>query len=105
MSKIQFKYQESTMLHNSNRGRKFFLKYAREASNTFCLRKEVKKYIYERDGFKCLICGTGKNLSIDHILPVYQVTSETFPYLNSLENLRTLCISCNSKRSPECQDR
>ena len=52
----------------------------------------VKKYVLERDGGRCQICGAEKDLTIDHILPLSQVT------LNDISNLRSLCRSCNSRK-------
>lgn len=53
---------------------------------------ELRQEIYERDEFTCLHCGTGENLSIDHIHPV--VLGGT----NDRENLQTLCRPCNSRK-------
>jgi hypothetical protein len=48
-----------------------------------------RRRIYERDGQKCLICGSSENLHIDHIIPVSRGgTSDD-------GNLRTLCKDCN----------
>lgn len=45
-----------------------------------------------RDGGKCCACGTDQDLSIDHIYP------ESRGGLTVLENLQTLCRSCNSRK-------
>lgn len=52
----------------------------------------LKWKIWKRDGFKCVKCGTDENLSIDHIKP------ESFGGTLEIENLQTLCKSCNSKK-------
>lgn len=66
------------------------------------LRKEKarKRYIPEKirnqvlifDNNKCLLCGADEDLSVDHIIAVVNGGD------NSLENLQTLCRSCNSKK-------
>lgn len=48
--------------------------------------------VFERDGFKCKACGTPENLTIDHIEP------ERHGGTSVIENLQTLCKSCNSKK-------
>ena len=48
--------------------------------------------VWERDNYTCQDCGTRRNLSIDHIVP----ESKGGP--TTLENLRTLCVPCNSRK-------
>ncbi len=63
------------------------------------LRNEFRKIptqrrweVWERDNFTCRKCGSRKNLEIDHIFPVSKGGD------NTIENLQTLCKSCNSKK-------
>ena len=53
--------------------------------------EEVKRQVRERDG-KCLCCGETKNLQVDHINPYY------FGGSNILDNLQTLCATCNQAK-------
>jgi len=53
---------------------------------------KIKWAVWKRDSFKCKQCGTQENLSIDHILP------ECMGGKLELDNLQTLCRSCNSKK-------
>lgn len=53
---------------------------------------ELRFAVYERDGFTCLHCDATENLSLDHIHP-YSLGGE-----DALENLQTLCRSCNSRK-------
>lgn len=53
---------------------------------------EIRWEVWERDNFTCKTCGVRKDLTIDHILAV--VNGGT----NDLENLQTLCFSCNSRK-------
>jgi hypothetical protein len=52
----------------------------------------VRESIYERDGYRCLMCGATESLSLDHVIPWSTGGDESY------QNLRTLCISCNSRR-------
>jgi len=57
---------------------------------------ELKKLIFERDGYKCVICGRtekeGYELHVDHILPKDKGGKAT------LENGQTLCSICNFRK-------
>ncbi len=57
------------------------------------IKKEVRKRVYERDGYKCIECGTTENLTIDHITPIIEGG------LNIEKNMQTMCYSCNSYKS------
>jgi superfamily II DNA or RNA helicase len=59
--------------------------------------EEMKREIKERDGYKCLCCGTeiGRYLQVDHIDPKYRGGS------NDPENLQTLCGRCNSRKGTD----
>jgi hypothetical protein len=67
---------------------------------SFVSRRKVKKTIspalrlmvYERDSHKCKCCNTGLSLSVDHIYPESK-GGETV-----LDNLQTLCVSCNRRK-------
>jgi 5-methylcytosine-specific restriction endonuclease McrA len=48
--------------------------------------------IYQRDGYKCVYCGTHKKLTIDHVIP------KSKGGLNTWENMVTCCFDCNSKK-------
>jgi 5-methylcytosine-specific restriction endonuclease McrA len=53
---------------------------------------ELRKQVYERDGYCCVHCDSHENLSVDHAIPVI------FEGPTELWNLQTLCSSCNSKK-------
>lgn len=48
--------------------------------------------IYQRDGYKCVYCGTHKKLTIDHVIPKSKGGKNTW------ENMVTCCSDCNSKK-------
>lgn len=54
--------------------------------------KNLREEVFERDGHKCVRCGSTDRIQVDHILP----QSCGGPHI--LENLRTLCRSCNAGR-------
>jgi 5-methylcytosine-specific restriction endonuclease McrA len=54
--------------------------------------KLTKLNIMIRDGFKCVYCSSGSNLTIDHVIPVSRGGRTIF------ENVVTCCYSCNEKK-------
>jgi hypothetical protein len=52
----------------------------------------VRKRVHERDGWRCVECGSAENLTLDHINPWSKGGSD------KISNLRTLCGSCNSAK-------
>jgi 5-methylcytosine-specific restriction endonuclease McrA len=64
-----------------------------------CLRYRKKKIprplrikCFKKNKYRCVYCGGYKNLSADHIVP------ESKGGKLILENLQTLCRSCNSRK-------
>lgn len=57
------------------------------------ITKGMAMRVYERDGFKCQVCGIQTNLSCDHIIP----ESKGGPTEEA--NLQTLCRTCNRRKS------
>jgi hypothetical protein len=54
--------------------------------------KELRKLVYERDGWICQICGQhcgGRKIQCHHIVP-FLISQD-----NSLDNLITLCVPCH----------
>jgi hypothetical protein len=54
--------------------------------------KLVRGTVFKRDGFACVLCGASERLSIDHIKPWSRGGT------NAMDNLQTLCLSCNSTK-------
>lgn len=51
-----------------------------------------RERIYERDGYRCVECGSEDDLTLDHIHP------RSLAGNDSDANLRTLCRPCNSRK-------
>lgn len=56
------------------------------------IARTVIEFIFDRDGRACLHCGGMDRLTIDHIWPVSRGGTD------DVENLQTLCQSCNSRK-------
>jgi 5-methylcytosine-specific restriction endonuclease McrA len=48
--------------------------------------------VWDRDDWRCVTCGTHKNLTVDHIIPVSKGGTD------DLDNLQTMCGPCNSRK-------
>ena len=53
---------------------------------------KTKLKVLAGDKYQCKHCGTNENLTVDHIIPESKGGS------SELDNLQTLCASCNSKK-------
>lgn len=54
--------------------------------------KDVQRFVRERDGDECVLCGSTVKLHLDHIIPVSKGGG------NQVENLRVLCQDCNLRK-------
>lgn len=52
----------------------------------------LRTKVFERDLYKCRNCGTHLDLTVDHIVP------ESLGGSLDMDNLQTLCKSCNSSK-------
>jgi len=61
------------------------------------VREELAPLVLERDGYACRDCGSTafSDLTVDHVIPVARGGSD------SIDNLQTLCRSCNSKKGTD----
>lgn len=53
----------------------------------------VRRQVFDRDGWRCVLCGRPGRLECDHIRPLEHGGA---PY--ALDNLRTVCRGCSIKR-------
>jgi 5-methylcytosine-specific restriction protein A len=54
--------------------------------------KDLRWEVWERDNFTCQHCGVRRHLAVDHIIP------ESRGGTLDLDNLQTLCVSCNGRK-------
>lgn len=54
----------------------------------------VQEFVFERDGQKCVACGSKSKLCFDHILPFSKGGGSDHP-----NNIQLLCSKCNSEKS------
>lgn len=54
------------------------------------LSPKLRMQIFERDGFKCVLCGSKEELQVDHIVARIHGGGD------EEANLRTLCLECNN---------
>ncbi|PCJ28091.1 MAG: hypothetical protein COA97_02105 [Flavobacteriales bacterium] len=60
--------------------------------------ESIKKIVWDRDGGKCVLCGSMDYLEFDHDIPFSLGGS------NSTENIRILCRNCNRRKSDNIGD-
>lgn len=54
-------------------------------------KNEMQKLVFERDNYTCQICGSKKDLQVDHI----QSWADYVELRFSINNCRTLCMGCH----------
>jgi 5-methylcytosine-specific restriction endonuclease McrA len=54
--------------------------------------REVRLAVWERDGGRCVECGSGFDLQYDHVIPFAMRGATT------VQNLQLLCASCNREK-------
>ncbi|WP_439242405.1 HNH endonuclease [Lonepinella sp. BR2474] len=57
----------------------------------------LRKQVFERDEYRCVSCGTHLDLTCDHIHPESKGGETT------LDNLQTMCRSCNSRKGTKVE--
>jgi len=69
-----------------------------DLAHTRLIPSEVKKEVWKRDGGKCVLCGSTKNLHFDHDLPFSRGGTSL-----TAKNIRLLCAKCNLAKSDKIE--
>ncbi len=93
MGNVFFHYYQ-----NYGRVKELDLKDPRYIAQKFIGTPKIRAFIFKRDGFVCLRCGIGADLTLDHINPISKGGE------NIISNLQTLCKSCNSTKGANYKD-
>ena len=64
-----------------------------EKTNRPPIPQKVKDLVWNRDGGKCISCGSNENIEFDHIIPISKGGPSTY------KNLQILCQNCNRSKS------
>lgn len=67
-------------------------KEALEEAGRERIPEEVRLLVWERDGGRCVKCGSTEDLEFDHIIPVSKGGS------NTEKNVQLLCVKCNREK-------
>lgn len=69
-----------------------------DLAHTRLIPSEVKKEVWKRDGGKCVLCDSTKNLHFDHDLPFSRGGTSL-----TAKNIRLLCAKCNLTKSDKIE--
>jgi len=77
---------------------RYFLSYKddlkkKQKKKSRTITQEVKDKVWNRDGGKCVECGSNENLEFDHIIPHSKGGANTY------RNIQLLCEPCNRSKS------
>ena len=69
-----------------------------KSSRSRTISQEIKDKVWNRDGGKCILCGSNEFIEFDHIIPFSKGGSNTY------RNIQILCQSCNRSKSDSIGD-
>ena len=59
------------------------------------IKQKIKDQVWNRDGGRCVYCGSNKNIEYDHIVPWSKGGADTY------RNLQLLCETCNRSKGAD----
>lgn len=66
--------------------------WARARKKRRPMSRAVRKAVFDRDGNKCVNCGSNERLAVDHIHPWSKGGADV------MDNYQTLCVACNARK-------
>ena len=93
-SKIAFIKKAAKFINKVDRKFRKWTRFKNEyrPANKRYIPKPTRKAVLIRDNYKCVKCGSQKDLQFDHIVAVSNNGS------NEMENLQLLCKDCNLRK-------
>lgn len=82
-----------SLLEPLKSSRKKSIDSSEESVRSRTIRQDVKDKVWNRDGGRCVECGSNENLEFDHIIPFSKGGANTY------RNLQLLCQNCNREKS------
>ena len=61
-----------------------------------CRWSTVRRAVFERDGYRCVMCGRAGRLEVDHVSPLQREPGQD-PY--DPNGLQTLCRACHIEKT------
>ena len=58
--------------------------------------KAIRRAVFDRDGWRCLMCGLPGRLECDHVTPLQREPGQD-PW--DMNGLQTLCVGCHLKKT------
>ena len=56
----------------------------------------VRRAVFERDGWRCVLCGRASRLECDHVVPLHRAPDQD---AYDLDGLQTLCRTCHVEKT------
>jgi len=88
----------SLYLKNTEKIKELNKRNPRNIAQKYIGSKKIRNKVFELHGEYCLCCGDSERVTLDHVIPIH------CGGLNEIENLQTLCKSCNSKKNTRTID-
>jgi 5-methylcytosine-specific restriction endonuclease McrA len=62
--------------------------------------RDVRRFVYERDKYQCVLCGTPHRIGLHHLIPREQFDIRFYNFkhgFHDVRNLVTICVVCHTR--------